>query len=442
MAATIPDQLYVTLQFRGEVKNEDGLLGFASPYTRDSAFEKRKNTQDNWAYGTGVTVDIDDQDNITVSGQGHRGGYGRGETWDAAMLFMTNAYPRILKNEPVAGFQLAKSVRRSGWSGSGNVVWRITDPRGFDLEITSENFASVLNCSDVIKGVIQGRCVWGRDGSKNILLPEASEPFQAAQTQTRKVNSRISLRDIRPGDRVEVLARDIDAVDQSDCVFLGKYHFLGFAYGEQDKTGYGYEGVIRLAGETLERYLFQGTASGNYFVLGSPKITRIIESALQVRDRAEVAQAVTKHLASGGEIDNFASNIILASASRIDPEKVQSRLVPSDFTYTPGDEWPKRRSYYHQTFAVVWNGQTYLSSMRHRHHSSVNLVLLPLDFDAENNRIQIHQVEESRHNGGWGYSGRVFRRHAEFTDFKLEELKYYDIEVSLGDLVGCVNLST
>ncbi|MEI7556192.1 hypothetical protein, partial [Candidatus Chlorohelix sp.] len=68
----------VTVQYRGDANNEDGLLGFASPSSKDAAFEKSKNTQDNWAYGYGSTVTIDDEDNCTVTGGGTRGGYGGG----------------------------------------------------------------------------------------------------------------------------------------------------------------------------------------------------------------------------------------------------------------------------------------------------------------------------------------------------------------------------
>lgn len=49
----IPEKLYVTVQYRGDAGNQDGLPGFASPYTRDDAFVKRKHTQDTWAYGAG-----------------------------------------------------------------------------------------------------------------------------------------------------------------------------------------------------------------------------------------------------------------------------------------------------------------------------------------------------------------------------------------------------
>lgn len=108
----------MTIQYRKDTTTESGHLGFASPYTKDAAFKKRKETQDRWAYGYGTTVNIDENDDITVTGGGRQGGYGHMEV-DASTLFMTNCYPLIIDNNLIEGFQIAKSVRRSGsWGRS------------------------------------------------------------------------------------------------------------------------------------------------------------------------------------------------------------------------------------------------------------------------------------------------------------------------------------
>ena len=135
MAPTLPDKLYVTVQYREDSSSVDGLLGFASPYTKDAAFRKRKLTQDGWAYGNTEAVIINEDDSMHINGAIKL-------RIDPVALFMGNCAPKIIDNVLVAGFTIAKSVRRSsGWGGSGNVVWRIADPRGFELEIKSENFA-------------------------------------------------------------------------------------------------------------------------------------------------------------------------------------------------------------------------------------------------------------------------------------------------------------
>ena len=49
-----------------------------------------------------------------------------------------NAVFEIFENKPTHGFTISKEVRRLTTS---NVVWRIFDPRGFELEISSGNMA-------------------------------------------------------------------------------------------------------------------------------------------------------------------------------------------------------------------------------------------------------------------------------------------------------------
>jgi len=283
---TIPEKLYVTVQYRSDVAdNAGGLLGFASPYTKDAAFEKRKSTQDSWAYGYGSEMEITDTDSVIIKTVPSNA------KWDKTSLFVYRCQPRIIKNEPVEGFEIAKSVRRYGWNGSGNVKWRITDPRGFDLEISSENFASVIDCVDMEKGLIKGKCAWGRQGSQNILLPEVSEPYKAAHSLTVKVNSKISLKDVQPGDVVEVLTTKVVEAD-AVAVYCGKMYFLVMEYGRDDRHDYrnSFTGEYFLAHEQKEAYLFKSVSSGNYFTIGSgPKIVNIVTKAAAPIDKKVLA---------------------------------------------------------------------------------------------------------------------------------------------------------
>ena len=121
----IPEKHYVGFQHRNE--GDQIVLGFATPYATDSAFKKRKSTVDSWANG---------YMNMKAKDPNRR-------------------QTEILDNELMSGFEIARSVRSHGWNG-GNVLWRIADPRGFELEISSANLASILDCATVINGVIQG----------------------------------------------------------------------------------------------------------------------------------------------------------------------------------------------------------------------------------------------------------------------------------------------
>ena len=66
--------------------------------------------------------------------------------------------PSIFTNEPLAGFKIDGTRRR--WSTS-NVLFEVTDPRGFNLQISAENMMLIINTIGIAKGgVIQGNCYW------------------------------------------------------------------------------------------------------------------------------------------------------------------------------------------------------------------------------------------------------------------------------------------
>lgn len=431
-ATTIPKKLYTTVQYRGDTNNEDGLLGFASPYTKDAAFEKRKSTQDSWAYGSGIKVTIDDEDNCSATGTGGSH-YNGAKGWDAAMLFIANCYPRIIDNEPVEGFQIAKSVRRYGWGGGGNVKWRITDPRGFDLEISSENFASVISCSTMVNGVIQGKCVWGRQGANNILLPETSEPFMAAAALTAKVDTKISLKDVNPGDQVEVLSTRIRA-DEAECVYLGKYFFLQVEEKESTNRYYG-TGEFRFNTKQTDKYLFQSIKTKQYFTLGSPKVVRIISKLATPLDKLEVAKTVTAALDREVKIDDV-DGAILVSPTKIDLTKVTSSLVPLGEQITTS-EWPRTDSYQSDNILCNYDGKAYFPTRgkgtynNATHQYDYDPVLFEVEEFLADNMIQTKFVTAFIRDQ-FGYGNRENREKITRTDFKFDDLEMFRVVVTDG----------
>lgn len=334
---TIPKQLYVTIQYRKDANNEDGHLGFASPYTKDAAFKKRKSTQDGWAYGYGATVTIAEDDSITVENGGTRGGLGGGEKWDSAMLFITNCYPKILNNDLVEGFEIAKSVRRYGWNGSGNVKWRITDPRGFDLEISSENFASMIDCSTIENGVIKGKCCWGRQGANNILLPESSEPYKAASATTQKINNKLSLKDVSIGDEVELLNGDYK---NEKLTYLGAYKVIEAVAHYNTATGryasYGDQQGLAFNKTQKDRYFFK-RPNGEYYAQASPKIGSVtswaVPEAHATLTREDIAAKINAHLKKSSKGIYGCNMPIFVSVTKVDLADIAVDLKENDFKF-------------------------------------------------------------------------------------------------------------
>lgn len=226
----IPTEHYVGIQQQNLSSPE--LLGFITPYANDAAFAKRKDTIDRW---------VDGYQNRLPKGHPQR-------------------FTRILKNELSEGFEISRSVRRYGWNG-GNVVWRIIDPRGFELEISSANFASIINCTVIDNGVIKGRCIWGRDGAANILLPENSEPYQEAiKLTTLRKTTLVPNKQLVSGMKIQ-LQSGIQAT------YLGKFYCINYV-NERD-----YESVNKV----VERHFY--TYAGSITNSSNIKVTEILDDS-------------------------------------------------------------------------------------------------------------------------------------------------------------------
>jgi hypothetical protein len=429
---TIHKQLYVTIQYRGDANNESGLLGFASPYTKDAPFAKRKSTQDSWAYGHGATVTIDENDDVTVTGSGTRGGYGSGQKWDATMLFMANCYPRIVPNEPVEGFEIAKSVRRYGWNGGGNVKWRITDPRGFDLEISSENFASVLDCCDVSKGVILGKCVWGRMGNNNILLPEASTPYQEAVAHTAKKDIKISLKEVGVGDTVEILSNNVPDEDKV-AYYYGKYWFLTTAHGDGNNSYNGSPDRL-LNGEQCEHYLLKSVATNRYYVLTAPKVVDIVNKRQNDLSKAAVAATVNEQLSRSVGIDEFYNGLTLISPTKIKLDQIASMLAPLNEKIT-GD-WPTVGKYGWVIDNIIakYEDRYYVASISGNGYSDPKKAAL-MEIDVGKlgeNKVSYRTTAVKGSRSYWSGHNDRYERITR-TDFKFEDLELFRIVVATAD---------
>lgn len=175
-------QLYVGLKKQGEGVP---LLGFATPLETNKAFEKRKHTVDYWANPHQIREKQPDGEMKWVPGK--------------------RIDPLIIDNVAIEGFKISEEVRRTYWGG-GNVVWRILDPRGYELEISSANLCRIIDSVGIQPGgVIPVKCLWGRLGPNNILVPEGSSLWAKTIKDAEKMDmlSKSAKKgDYKPGDIV------------------------------------------------------------------------------------------------------------------------------------------------------------------------------------------------------------------------------------------------
>jgi hypothetical protein len=150
-------------------------------------------------------------------------------------------FEAVVDNSPLEGFYVGCSVSR--WSTS-NKLFRVKDPRGFTVEIPTDNLATLLHHTTVVNGVVQEACVWGREGNSHILLPINSEPYLITLDQMDTLeNKLISMKDIKPGDWVKFFN------DDNEYYYAGKmrgnWRLRGksrpssyYSYGRQEQTTY------------------------------------------------------------------------------------------------------------------------------------------------------------------------------------------------------------
>lgn len=133
----IYNKLYVGFQKnRYNNTDEQRMLGFATYIEDNAAFQKRKETVDRWS-------------DKTIS-------------------------PVIIENLPMEGFKVVDTANRYSTS---NKLFRILDPRGFELEISTANMFDIIKKYTIVKGTIAEPMVWGRD-SGNYLISGNSQEYK------------------------------------------------------------------------------------------------------------------------------------------------------------------------------------------------------------------------------------------------------------------------
>jgi len=319
----IPEKLYLTFK-KCKEQFEEIRLAFMSPDGDDAAAKKRKQTQESWAYGSYAAF---------KDGKWMRTEY----IWidqqrtSKDVLVDKELWPESIDNELLAGFEIDKSTRRGGWHG-GNVVWRVTDPRGFTLEISSANLSRIIGCSTITNGVIEGKCIWGRQGSANILLPEGSDVYQQAKKQTKKLATTIPLSQVKPGDVIDIISQFVS----EPVAYLGCFEIedLGIDYSTS-KPDIITRIFVKNDPKSRKRYHLIRLPNGE--ILGRPtlKVSAIVESASVELDPRIVLLTVS---ASGVSTNAFSSKAALFASSD-DPDRCALKIVP----FEPDDYVAKSR---------------------------------------------------------------------------------------------------
>jgi len=245
----IPKQLWYVI-----APSREDNLSYMTYYEDNAAFLKRKATGLHWA--SDRRYDYTKQEYVGT------------ETGDGV----------IIDNVPTSGIYIGSGVSR--WITS-NKLFRVNDPRGFTVEVPTDNIATLLHLTTVAKGIIQEDCVWARDGGNHILLPVNSEPYLKTLDQMDTIaNKLISVKDLKPGDVVQFFEgnREYTFIGRGKVTWRMKpYEYGGYhSYNrsrvflpEYDYTGSGYVNFFK--------YTY-GDDKVSYTTYSNPKIVKIIRN--------------------------------------------------------------------------------------------------------------------------------------------------------------------
>ncbi len=256
----IPENWYL-----GCNRNQNGIpLGFIVPDGTDQQADKRKATVNRWVSG------------------------------------VNGLNPTTIENRPLVGFRIARSLRRMGWRGANTFI-RVEDPRGFELEITAQNMIMLTDACTLENGDILEECVWARDGSTNVLLPVNSAPYLEAVENTRRANSKVSLREVSIGD---VIRTNKDILGE----YMGSFYALYFTDGK--RTGPG-----------ISQYFAPSTKK--MYVIKQSNGTSTTKQTMYATSTIQVSEIVTK---------------AATPKSMADAEVEMAQIVDADYTI-PSYNW-------------------------------------------------------------------------------------------------------
>jgi len=332
MAIVVPEKIYIGYQERTWDEDKPIKLGFATYLEDNKAFEKRKVTIEGWSQPyTEEQIKEGDAD----------WNPDKNSWWQKRKIERPDLVSEILDNDARSGFKLSREVRRSSGWGGGNVLWRIEDPRGFELEISSANMASILDCVTMINGEIQTPCRWGWNktgGSRVVLLPKDSEPYKEALNDTEIHNSTVKWKDVNIGDEVKLKNGTVGT-------YLGYHHYVSTKWCEVSERAHHSQTVKEWQKSSRRTHFFKLTDTSKVYIMSSPKVAIIskpIETALTPEQGAKMinealqAYAVIESASYNSDIIFVSPNVIKDTEYHITFEPLSYELF-EQYAKNPDD---------------------------------------------------------------------------------------------------------
>ena len=252
-------KLFKQLQVGKPMSTETPVLNFLTYYEDSVACRKVTETMINWCSPSFGSFMPSLQDLRAMSAKENTDT--RAAAGAQVNKWQKNFEQIIFDNVPVKGFAF-KGVE-SRYS-TDNKVFRITDPRGFIVEIYADNLMSLMLESNIERGEILDECIWFRKGAKNYLINVNSSVYIKAMKEVnakKKVLANMaSIRDVSVGDVVKL--KHWNSINPH--IYLGR-HFIEVT---DDGTSYTYGRCESLPPKTEQSakklHIFRELATDKY----------------------------------------------------------------------------------------------------------------------------------------------------------------------------------
>ncbi|ECV9084048.1 hypothetical protein AAGG91_002884 [Salmonella enterica] len=239
---SLPKKFYVARCYR----STEEVLGFmvVADAEHTKAFQKKKETADRWARGSGID-------------------------------------PFYVENTPQTGFQMVTNVSRYSTS---NVVWRVRHPEGFEFEITSDNFMDLIETSTIIEGVIQEELFFTENRK---LVSEKTKLFaDMIKKEEKKEQQAQLLSDFKEGDLFQFDDDNYRNTFSDTYQYCGKYHVLVM---NKNKP-------LCIPDKSSKKEVVLNTKTGKYYIRTKIASQAIRKVGHQAIDRESVVEALNTTL--------------------------------------------------------------------------------------------------------------------------------------------------
>lgn len=207
--------------------------------------------------------------------------------------------PKSFDNVPTKGFSLDFESGRT-FSDSKSMVL-IVDPRGFSVEITTENLLNVMKYTTWVAGkAFEGEFVYAWEGTELVLLSvNAPEYVEFVKAETRGY---LKGKDLS-------LGRTYVTDEGKELVYLGK----------RETYEYGYDGVT-VKKKTKPRFTFGYMMGDVHYVTTYGSITRLLVDVVSesTNEAFDDYQAVVRTRADFNPVDEELTETVAVSVDEID----------------------------------------------------------------------------------------------------------------------------